>query len=229
MEKKRIKFLSIIFALSMLLAGCGVTPLHEMTDEEREYIIHSAAHLVAKHNIKQTDGINDYIPSEEELTDEADKEEVSDDPMANINLDEPGIDGMISFSEAIGQPKVDITYDGMYMDDTYQEGQYYLLAANEGCKYAILKFTLRNPYVDSMEVDAFGAGPVFYANFGDGNYVKQESTFLTYSLPTYQGVVKPGETINLVLVFQLDESVPSSNQLQTMQVEVSGKKYYVNL
>ena len=117
----------------MLLAGCGVTPLHEMTDEEREYIIHSAAHLVAKHNIKQTDGINDYVPSEEELTDEDDKE-VADDPMANINLDEPGIAGMISFSEAIGQPKVDITYDGMYMDDTYQDGQYYLLDTTEGSK-----------------------------------------------------------------------------------------------
>ena len=228
MRNKYIKLTAVVVTLSILLTGCGVTPLHDMTEDEREYIIHSAAHLVAKHNIKQTDGINDYKPSEEDLSDVV-EEELPDDPMANIDLNAPGIDGLISFSEAIGQPKVDITYDGMYMDGSYQEGEYYLLSAEEGCKYAILKFTLRNPYIDSMEVDAFSAEPVFYANFGDDNYIKQESTFLTYSLPTYQGLVKPGQTVNLVLIFQIDESIPSSQELQTMQVQVSGKKYYINL
>ena len=227
-KRKHFKAYIVIFAMSMFLTGCGVTPLYEMSDEEQDYIVKSAAYFVAKHNIKQTDGASAYKPTDEDINGSTEEVEDPNDPMAGINLDDPDIAGMISYSEAIGQPKVDITYNGLYVDKSYQEGKYYLLTAEEGHKYVILKYTMRNPYVDAMKVDAYSANPVFYADFGDGNYIKQESTFLTYSLPTYQGTLKPGKSIELALVFQVDESFPGTSELKTMQVEVGGKKYYIN-
>lgn len=227
MKKQKIRLLAIVFALCFILTGCGATPMYELTETERSYIVHSAANILAKHNIKQTDGINSTVPREEQLNDTS--EESTEDADA-IDLNEPGISGLLTYAEAVGQTKLEVTYKGMKMDDGYQEGPYYMLnPPDKGKKYAILSYTYRNPYIDPIKVDAFSAGPVFYANFGDDNYIKQESTFLTYSVPTYVGTLKAGEKQDVVLIFQVDEKMPNDAKVHKMQVDVNGKKYYINL
>jgi hypothetical protein len=56
--------------------GCG-TELHELTAEEEQLIIHSAAYFVAKHNIQQKDGVNGYPLPDSFEEDESESESES--------------------------------------------------------------------------------------------------------------------------------------------------------
>lgn len=229
MKVKKLRLISLIFAVSLFLTGCGPDPLYEMTDAEKDLIIHGAATVLAKHNIKQTDGISSRIPTADELVEPVESTEIEDDPVNQINLNEPGIEGLISIQEAMGQARLDIKFNGTIVQESYQEGSYYLVPPKDGCKYVIMSYNLRNPYIDPVSVDAFSVGPVFYANFGDGNYIKNESTFLTYSVPTYKGTLTAGESVDLVLIFSVEDTFDENNTARTMKVEVGGKKYYVEI
>lgn len=222
MKKKRIRLFAIVFACIFTFSGCG-EPLYEMTDAERDIVVHAAAYLIAKHNIRQTDGISSYKPREEDLMD---PEELEPDPLENVPANDYGF---ITYAEAIGQDKTEVTYNGMSIDVIYKEGGYYLLTPKQGKKYAILRYRLRNPYIDAITIDAYSTGPVFYANFGDGNYIKQESTFLTYSMPTYVATLGAGESQDVVMLFQIDEEFADSANLVSMIVELDGVKYNINL
>jgi len=77
--KKFKRHLCIALAgMMLLLTGCG-TQLHELTAEEEELIVQSAAYYVAKYNIQQKDGVNGYpLPDsfeEDESEDESESTE----------------------------------------------------------------------------------------------------------------------------------------------------------
>ena len=48
--KKRMQFLAILLASTVVLGGCG-TALYELTDDEEDLIVSAAAQAVAKHNV----------------------------------------------------------------------------------------------------------------------------------------------------------------------------------
>lgn len=62
--KKRMQFLAILLASTVVLGGCG-TSLYELTDDEEDLIVSAAAQAVAKHNVFQMDGITDVEPETE--------------------------------------------------------------------------------------------------------------------------------------------------------------------
>ena len=87
--KKIKKYLCAAVAVMMLfLTGCG-TELYELTEDEEKLIIHSAAYLVAKHNIQQKDGVNGYpLPDsfdEEESETESETETESEQETESEN------------------------------------------------------------------------------------------------------------------------------------------------
>ena len=63
MKKDRRYLLIGMTVFSLFLGGCG-TSMFELTVEEEELIIHSAAYFVAKHNIQQKDGVSNVIIEE---------------------------------------------------------------------------------------------------------------------------------------------------------------------
>ena len=86
--KKRMQFLTILLASTVVLGGCG-TSLYELTDEEEDLIVSAAAQAVAKHNVFQLDGITDVEPETEpqmqENTTEQDTQQVQEETNTNTN------------------------------------------------------------------------------------------------------------------------------------------------
>ena len=64
MKKRQIRLVAILVSAMFVLTGCGPTPLHEMTDEERDIVVHYAAYVVGKHNIYQKDGMTNADPEQ---------------------------------------------------------------------------------------------------------------------------------------------------------------------
>ena len=58
MKKIKRYLFAAVAAMMLFLTGCG-TELYELTAEEEQLIIHSAAYFVAKHNIRTQ---NKYVP-----------------------------------------------------------------------------------------------------------------------------------------------------------------------
>ena len=77
--KKRMQFLAILLASTVVLGGCG-TSLYELTDDEEDLIVSAAAQAVAKHNVFQMDGITDVETETQmqENTTEQDTQQVQD-------------------------------------------------------------------------------------------------------------------------------------------------------
>lgn len=84
--KKRMQFLAILLASTVVLGGCG-TALYELTDDEEDLIVSAAAQAVAKHNVFQIDGITDVEPETEtqENTTEQDTQQVQEETNTNTN------------------------------------------------------------------------------------------------------------------------------------------------
>ena len=84
--KKRMQFLAILLASTVVLGGCG-TALYELTDDEEDLIVSAAAQAVAKHNVFQIDGMTDVEPEIEtetqENTTEQDTQQVQEETNTN--------------------------------------------------------------------------------------------------------------------------------------------------
>lgn len=227
MKKKRLRLFTLVFVAIFVLTGCG-TPLYEMTDEEEDLVVHYAAYVLAKHNVKQKDGLNSKVPTAEELSD---KDTEKEDPGSQEGILPDPDAAIISIGKALGtNDMLQMTYNGYRTSDTYKEGSYYLLKANKGYVYVIMNFTIRNGSADPMSIDAFKTAPDFSVDFTGEGYVEAETTFLTYSLSTYQGNLKSGETVDVVLLFQIPGSSTSLIKEPTfMNVDISGTKSIVEL
>ena len=221
MKNKHIRLNLIVFACILTLTGCG-TSLYEMTDAEEQLICHYSAYVIAKYNIKQTDGMTNAVPSEDDLIDET---EALEEQIAEQISSLPSI----SIGEAIGQSDVTVTYTGYSVASNYEEGGYYCLTPGTGKSYAVLNFTIYNPYVEEKTIDAFMVSPQFYASFNGEDPVRADSNFLTYSLSNYQGTLGAGQSVDVVLLFAIDSDVAESISVVNMTLEKDGTTYAIDL
>lgn len=71
----------------------------------------------------------------------------------------------MSLAEATGYGSLEITYDGVNESDVYNEGSYYSMTAGSGNTFAVMKFTLKNPTGEDINVDMFGNARTYKATF----------------------------------------------------------------
>ena len=133
----------------------------------------------------------------------------------------------VSLAEATGYGSLDITYNGATESDVYNEGSYYSMTAGSGNTFAVMKFTLKNPTGEDINVDMFGNARTYKATFPDGKEYTAEGTFLTYSLNTFQGTVKAGGSVDVVLLFKIPQGTACDNI--TMSVIKDNEKSLIEL
>ena len=165
---------AVAFTAIITLTGCG-TKLYDMTDEEQGLIANYSAYVVAKHNIYQQDGMTNATEKRGDMEDADDTEKVDEaSPDNSLSQDnktsEAGNDKSsnsqkepsatqekkVSLAEATGYGSLEITYDGVNESDVYNEGSYYSITAGSGNTFAVMKFTLKNPTDEDINVDMFG-------------------------------------------------------------------------
>ena len=230
--KKIKKYLCAAVAVMMLfLTGCG-TELYELTEDEEKLIIHSAAYLVAKHNIQQKDGVNGYpLPDsfdEEESETESETETESEQETESENAGGSGTgsgnqkpsEDMITFAELIGQKgKVEISYEGSVVTNSYQEGSAYIVDAQKGKTFYVMKFKLTNTTDKEVTVDNEQKSIVVRL-VSDAVKVRSEVTFLSMDFSTYKGTIKAGESVETILLFEVSESVVEKIKTPKLQVTI---------
>lgn len=196
MMGRNIKMAAVAFTAIITLTGCG-TKLYDMTDEEQGLIANYSAYVVAKHNIYQQDN----------KTSEAGNDKSSNSQKEPSATQEK----KVSLAEATGYGSLEITYDGVNESDVYNEGSYYSITAGSGNTFAVMKFTLKNPTDEDINVDMFGNARTYKATFPDGKEYTAEGTFLTYSLNTFQGTVKAHDAVDVVLLFKIPQGTACDN------------------
>lgn len=239
MTGRNIKMAAVAFTAIITLTGCG-TQLYDMTDAEQSLIANYSAYVVAKHNIYQQDGMTNATEDTEdtEKVDEVSPDnshsqdnktsEVGNDKSSNSQKEpDASQEKKVSLAEATGYGSLDITYNGATESDVYNEGSYYSMTAGSGNTFAVMKFTLKNPMGEDINVDMFGNARTYKATFPDGKEYTAEGTFLTYSLNTFQGTVKAGGSVDVVLLFKIPQGTACDNI--TMSVIKDNEKSLIEL
>jgi len=233
--KKHKRYLFIGIAVMMLtLTGCGES-LYELTAEEEELIIHSAAYFVAKHNIQQKDGVNGVtIPEDfEEETEgsETESEESNEGAGsgggANTPVKPP--EDMVTLAELIGHADdLQVSYEGSYVSNSYMEGSAYFVDADAGKTFYVLKFKLTNTTSSDVEVNNATKSPIVKL-VSEAVTVKSEVTFLTSDFSTYQGTIKAGKSVETILLFEVSESVADKIKAPTLQITIGNSTKTIKL
>lgn len=212
--KKHRRFLAIgLVVISLMSSGCGTT-LYELTAEEEELIVKYAAQFVAKHNIYQKDGISgvDAEAWEDESEESSDSETENTDDTQNPETDDPSQD-MSSIVSALGLADgLTLTHTEDIVADYIKEGAGYSVDAGEGFTFYVMKFNLENTTEQDIEVDNVSVYPTFELTSGSVE-AKSTASFLSDDLSTYQGIIKAGETEELLLLFKVktDDAEKISN------------------
>lgn len=239
MKKRQIRLVAILVSAMFVLTGCGPTPLHEMTDEERDIVVHYAAYVVGKHNIYQKDGMTNADPeqwleaAEEPIATEESQENV-DSSLSNgagaTSTQAEVSQKKITLEDALGvKDKASVTYQGFKTSDTYQEGNYYSLNTVFGKTFLIMNFTIKNTSSKDLKIDAFSNNSLYAVSVDGKEQVQAEQTFLTYSLSTYQGKLKSGESVDVVLLFEIPAEESEGIKDVKMSLRQKGINYLVEL
>lgn len=239
MKKRQIRLVAILVSAMFVLTGCGPTPLHEMTDEERDIVVHYAAYVVGKHNIYQKDGMTNADPEQwleaavEPIATEESQENV-DSSLSNgagtTSTQAEVSQKKITLEDALGvKDKASVTYQGFKTSDTYQEGNYYSLNTVFGKTFLIMNFTIKNTSSKDLKIDAFSNNSLYAVSVDGKEQVQAEQTFLTYSLSTYQGKLKSGESVDVVLLFEIPAEESEGIKDVKMSLRQKGVNYLVEL
>uniref|UniRef100_UPI0040575526 hypothetical protein n=1 Tax=Agathobacter sp. TaxID=2021311 RepID=UPI0040575526 len=234
MKKRKLRIFALVVALATMMAGCG-TQVFELTESEEKLIIHSAAHIVAKHNIQQKDGVINVIITEgeeklEEIEGTQEPEPTETEEPSQTEQNESGEASSeaehtmetVSMAAAIGHGSdLSVSYKGSTVSKHYTEGAYYSIDAGAGKTYYIMKFDMKNISDAEATVDNVSLNAVFKLNSGDLK-VQAEVTFLNTDLSTYLGNIAPGAAAEAILLFEVPESAAESITAPKLQVTVGG-------
>ena len=229
---KKHKSIMVALALSLLLGGCG-TPMHEITAEEEELIVHYAAYILAKHNIQQKDGMSGiYIPDDFDNTQKPQQEETeSTEPETEVEPEgdaqsteeeQVPVEQGVSLATVIGHEELQVVYEGSYLADNYIEGEAYSVDATPGNTFYVMKIKISNTTDKDVEVDNASVNLIFKLVSGDLK-VKSEVTFLATDFSTYRGSIKAGETVETILLFEVPKSNAETITDPTLQITLENE------
>lgn len=240
-RQKRYLFVGVLIA-SLFLSGCG-PQLYEMTVEEEELIVHSAAYFVAKHNIQQKDGISAVVDPGSVIFESEVESVVPEDAIGsdigttgdgNLSYDEGVIEGAledvpVTLARAVGhEADLFITYNGSYVADNYVEGEAYSLDAKQGKVYYIMKFMVANPTAVDVSLDNVSLNPMFTV-IGNGVEANAEVTFLSKDFATYLGTISAGESEEMVILFEISEDQAELLSEPALQITIDNKTNKIKL
>lgn len=232
--KKRMQFLTILLASTVVLGGCG-TSLYELTDDEEDLIVSAAAQAVAKHNIFQMDGITDVEPETEpqmqENTTEQDIQQVQEETNTNTHTGGTKTDTQtkeIALSDLLGK-NLKVSYKGYSTASSYQEGDYFSVNATSGKTLIIMNINVKNTGKKSIKIDMLSKDVTFYGCFNGTDRIVEKKILSTKNLSTYQGKIKPGKSIKTVLAFEVSKKQADEISTQDLQVEMDGQMYQVTM
>ena len=228
MKRTRVQMTAAALATLMLLGGCGEAP-YDLTEKEQELIVNYAAHVVTKYNSYQKEGLT-YVDLEAMAEEEAAVEEVVAETPVTEEQTSVAEGAEVAEAEAteestdLGYPKVTleslfgdqglaVDYVGMRIADSYVKADYYALFPDAGKMYLVLGIDITNEGEAVMSVDNLSRGAKFQIAINGEVVSFSETTLLMEDFSTFEDTLAAGETRETVLLFQIPETVTSTDQV----------------
>lgn len=229
MKKKKSAVLALSLAVGLLCQGCG-TPMYELTEEEERVIVSSAAYFLAKHNVFQKDGCR-AIPKESlknqqkpkpEQSEQSEQEETQNNTQNGSGTAENNAQSgeTVTMAELLGhKDKLKISYQGYSIKESIKQDDYYIVGAETGKVYLVMRFNLANEGAEKIEIDNIHKGPVFLCQYKGSDNIIAESTFLENDLAMYKGTIEAGASEDVILLFEIPEK--DADTISGIQLKVS--------
>lgn len=215
-------WIPVVALTAIFLTGCG-EPLHEMTDQEHELVVQYAAKTLSKYNIYQKDGVcavNKALLEDEKQKDTPpeDTEDTKDTETSTEGLDAEVTDTqegddkntqsfpVATLEQALGLTGIQTSFKEPYLDDMFLKEGVYAIDAAEGKTFYVMKIALSNNTAESIPIDVLSKDGRFRVEIGKSK-VTATTTLLPEDLANYQGTIAAGETVETVLLFEIDKSV----------------------
>lgn len=228
---------AVIIVAGMLLTGCG-EELTTLTESEEAVIVNYSAGTLAKFNKRQQDGMTAValkeetetdemtVSEENEQTDEQEKQESQDKQDADT-VDAQEGEPEVSLNQALGLTGVEIKYTGYEISSSYEESDYFSMAATEGKTYFVMKFNLTNTGSEEVKCDILNQKPIFTLSLNGTSARKNEVTLLQNDLSTYSASLAPGAVMEAVLIFEVP--VGETTEITSVQADVQVNGITVNV
>lgn len=239
MKSSKLKAGALLLASALIMQGCGEVPV-TLTEQEEAVIVNYSAHVVAKYNRRQPDGLCYVSPeklqkeeqeaeTETETETEAaeDTQDGSDQASGGKHSSDAAAETK-SLAEALGLSGVSVNYNGSEYKDSYIQPGTYALDAEAGKKFLVLNFTITNTGDADAVIDVLDKQPTIRLQMGDSTKVTAKTTILLNDLSTCQDTVPAGGSSDVVLLFEVPEDSGETGQLQ-LEVQADGSDAVVNL
>lgn len=224
-------FMTIIF-----LTGCGNT-LPQMTKEQETQIVEYAAGIVMQY-MKDYDSrlvdLSLYESNGESVPEQADKEEPEQGGMdAPADTDTIDVAETGSLADVLMPEGMEIAYTGYSVMNSYPEAEskdpYFAYDAAAGKQLLVLYFDISNTLGEAVELDIFSLAPKCTVTV---NSVENQSvlpTMLLDDLNMYIGSIDAGETIQLVLLTEVEEELAGAIESLRLTVKTDAGRAVVLL
>lgn len=238
MRKSRVQMTTAVLLAAMLLGGCGEAP-YDLTEKEENIIVNYSAHVVAKFNSYQSEGLTyvdlEALTPEEETQETAPESSVPDTNTAEGENASPAAteplvsaESSATLSDLFGEGVLQIDYVGARLTNNYAESAYYAMDADAGKIYLIVGIDITNTGATPVQVDFLSRAPKFQVNVNNQVTSSAELTVLTEDFSVFEGILGAGETKETVLVFQVADTVVSVDTLELF-VGLDGINYQIIL
>lgn len=223
---------AVIVVAGMLLTGCG-DELKTLTESEEEIIVNYSSGTVGKFNKRKMDGMTAVSLAEESETEEpeesteepvkeeAEKPEKPEKPTNSEPTSEPEAP-KADLTQAFGIAGVEFKYDGYEIKDSYEESDYFSMAAEEGNTYIVAKYTITNTGSKETVCDVLSRKPIFTLKLNGESGYKNEVTLLPNDLSTYSAGIAPGASAEAVLIFEVPAKMTTAVTSVQIEAEVNG-------
>ena len=240
--KKKFVCLMLTTICAFALTGCFIPTLPDMTEEQEALVTEYAAGLILKYSPSYSSSLLDdeeLAQAEEEEEEQRQKEEKSrqlaEEYLAktaskDTKQDDATEDGSREESTKTQVEATDITvdniadfygiegftvsYDGYELGDSYSDGGIISVSADSGKNLYIVHFNITNQGSGDAEFDIFDIDAKFQLSVNGAKKITADSTMLLDDLASYKDTIPAGQTVPVVLLFEVDDSVsPESLQL----------------
>ncbi len=204
--KKKISLPVMAVSAILLLGGCG-TQMYDLSEDEENLVVQYSAHILAKYNIEQKDGMTAASSEETQETQKQDSQmpesqntQSADNNMASDATGETQTQEMetMPIAEAIGHASgLTVSYKGCRVQNIYQEGDYFAVTPEDGNKLVVMKFEIKNKGKKKRSGWIQKNSVLHFMHvLTEKNRIKETASLGTRSLSSYGETIRGGKKKN---------------------------------
>ena len=229
MRKNKLVSLMVLGVVTFSMTACG-DKLTKLSPENEKAVVSYASAVVSKYNKNQDKGFIRYEEEKKSNEDETKNETKQEDDTNNNSTNNGGSDGSgtnssttnnestVSINDALAIEGMTFTSQGTKVEEKYTYGDYYALLPSSGNSFVV--YTVKGKNTSSAEINLDLLSKKYKYNFivNGTDVVANDTTILLNDLSTYQANIKPGEEVELILLFQFPKSKLNSMTNQAMEM-----------